>query len=117
MEDNITIWHNPRCRKSREGLAYLTETLKVEPEVFLYLEKEISEKEMENVLNLLSVEPLELVRKNEADYKDNFKGKDLSKAEWIKAFIQYPKLIERPIVIRKNKAVIARPAEEIKKLF
>ena len=72
-----------------------------------------SEKELSDIINLLGIEPEKLLRKGEADYKENFKGKTLSDSEWISAMIKYPKLIERPIVIIGNKAVLGRPPENV----
>jgi arsenate reductase len=112
MEDNVIIWHNPRCRKSREALAFLSGK-NINHVVIEYLKDTPSVSEIEKVLNLLKVEPIDWVRKNEADFKDNFKGKQLTKQEWIKALADYPKLIERPVVIKGSKAVIARPADKI----
>ena len=78
MEDKVIIWHNPRCRKSREGLAYLQENLKVEPEVFEYLKVQPTTEDIKAILKALKVEPEALVRKNEPDYKEHFKGKELT---------------------------------------
>ena len=108
----ITIYHNPRCSKSRQGLQLLEESGK-EFEVVKYLEITPTEKELADIIYLLGIKPIELVRKNEAIWKENYKGKELSDQEIIKAMIQSPKLIERPIVINGNKAVIGRPLENI----
>ena len=108
----IKIYHNPRCRKSREGLALL-ESKNVEFEIVKYLENPIDFDELKGIIDLLDISPIELVRKTEKIWKDNFKGKDLSDSEIIKAMVDYPKLIERPIVVSENKAVIGRPSETI----
>ena len=108
----ITIYHNPRCSKSRQGLQLLEESGK-EFEVVKYLEITPTEKELADIIYLLGIKPIDLVRKNEAIWKENYKGKELSDQEIIKAMIQNPKLIERPIVINGNKAVIGRPIENI----
>ena len=108
----IAIYHNPRCSKSRQGLQLLEESGK-EFEVVKYLEITPTEKELADIIYLLGIKPIELVRKNEAIWKENYKGKELSDQEIIKAMIQNPKLIERPIVINGNKAVIGRPIENI----
>ena len=108
----IAIYHNPRCSKSRQGLQLLEESGK-EFEVVKYLEITPTEKELADIIYLLGIKPIELVRKNEAIWKENYKGKELSDQEIIKAMIQSPKLIERPIVINGNKAVIGRPIENI----
>ena len=108
----IKIYHNPRCQKSREGLALL-ESKNVEFEVVKYLENPIDFDELNGIIDLLGISPIELIRKTEKIWKENFKGKDLSDSEIIKAMVDYPKLIERPIVVSKNKAVIGRPSENI----
>ncbi|MEX2350129.1 MAG: arsenate reductase (glutaredoxin) [Flavobacteriaceae bacterium] len=112
----ITIYHNPRCRKSREGLQILEDSGKAFNTV-LYLENPPSEKELKSIISKLGISPIELVRKGEADWKENFKGKDLSDDKIIAAMVSYPKLIERPIVIKDTKAVIGRPPENIKVLL
>lgn len=108
----IKIYHNNRCSKSRNGLQILEESGK-EFEVVKYLDNIPSKEELTEVINLLNISPIELVRKNEKIWKEEFKGKDLSDAEIIDAMITNPKLIERPIVVNGNKAVIGRPPENI----
>lgn len=108
----IKIYHNPRCTKSRQGLAILENSGK-EFEVVKYLEDNLSEKELLEIIKKLAISPIQLVRKNEKIWKENYKGKILSDDEIIKAMIEHPKLIERPIVINKKKAVIGRPTELI----
>lgn len=112
----MKIYHNPRCRKSCEGLQILEESKK-NFEVVLYLENPPSEKELKLIILKLGITPIELVRKGEVDWKENFKGLDLSDDEIIKALVTYPKLIERPIFISGEKAVIGRPLERINDLF
>ncbi len=112
----ITIYHNNRCTKSRQGLALLEESGK-EFEVVKYLENTPTESELKNIIDLLGISPIELVRINESIWKENFKGKDLSDAEIISAMVKNPKLIERPIVINGNKAVIGRPTEKINNIL
>ncbi|MBC9795676.1 arsenate reductase (glutaredoxin) [Sinomicrobium weinanense] len=112
----IKIYHNPRCTKSREGLAILEESGK-EFEVIKYLEEVPSEKELREIVDLLGISPIDLVRKNESIWKENYKGKTLSDDEVIKALAENPKLIERPIVIAGKKAVIGRPPENIKSVL
>ena len=108
----IKIYHNPRCSKSRQGLEIL-ENSKKEFEVVKYLEEIPTEKELSEIINLLNISPIQLVRKTEKIWKENYKGKELSDSAIIKAMIENPKLIERPIVINNNKAVIGRPPENI----
>jgi len=112
----MKIYHNPRCNKSREGLAIL-EASKVNFETIHYIETPISKEELIHIIQLLNISPIDLVRKNEAIWKENFKGKTLSDSEIIMAMIQNPKLIERPIVINNGKAVIGRPPELIKTIL
>jgi len=108
----IKIYHNPRCTKSRQGVAILENSGK-EYEVVKYLDTIPSEKELTEIIQLLNIAPIDLVRKNEKIWKENYKGKVLSAKEIILVMLQNPKLIERPIIINKNKAVIGRPSENI----
>ena len=111
-ESGLKIYHNPRCSKSRKGLAILENSAK-EFEVVKYLENIPTKKELTEIINLLGISPIQLVRKTEKIWKENYKGKELSDAEIITAMIANPKLIERPIIINNNKAVIGRPPENI----
>lgn len=108
----IKIYHNNRCSKSRSGLEVLEKSGKPF-EIVKYLENVPTEKELKDILKLLGMKPIDLVRKNESVWKELYKDKDLSDSEIIKAMVEHPKLIERPIVINGNKAVIGRPAEAI----
>ncbi|MFK7781973.1 arsenate reductase (glutaredoxin) [Psychroserpens sp.] len=112
----ITIYHNPRCSKSRLGLQLLENSGK-EFEVVKYLDEPISEKILEEIITLLGIKPIDLVRKNEAIWKSDFKGKDLTDKAIISAMVKNPKLIERPIVINNNKAVVGRPVDLIKTII
>ena len=112
----IQIYHNPRCRKSREGLAILENSGK-EFEVIKYLDDVPSAITLIEIINLLGISPIQLVRKNEKIWKDSFKGKELTDAEIISAMIKNPKLIERPIVINNKKAATGRPPENILELL
>ncbi len=112
----ITILHNPRCSKSRAGVAYLEEK-GVEFEILKYLDDPLTPDELETVIDKLGISALDLVRKNEEVYKDEFADKELTDEEWILAMLEYPRLIERPIVINGDKAVIARPAEVIETIL
>ena len=104
----MEIWHNPRCSKSRETLALINENNK-EITVREYLKDTPSESEIRSIISKLDISPSKLIRKGEAIYKEEFKGRDLSDDEWIQAMVSYPKLIERPIVIKDNQAIIGRP--------
>ncbi|RAJ07082.1 arsenate reductase (glutaredoxin) [Arenibacter echinorum] len=112
----IKIYHNPRCGKSREGLAIL-ENSGNDFEIIKYLENVPTKKELEAILKVLGIIPMELVRTNEAIWKEKFKGKSMTDDEVIAAMIAFPKLIERPIVIKDNKGVVGRPPEKIKALL
>jgi len=112
----LKIYHNPRCSKSREGLQLL-ENSGHEFEIIKYLDNKISKKELEKILSLLQIKPIDLVRKNESIWKENYKNKQLSDSQIIGILISNPKLIERPIVLSKDKAIIGRPPELIKKIL
>jgi arsenate reductase (glutaredoxin) len=116
MKDTITVYHNPRCSKSRCALDFLKE--KGESfEIIDYLKNPLSSAELKEVVRLLGIHPFDLVRKEEEDFKTYFKNKQLSEDEWIEAMIRFPKLIERPIVVRDQRAVVARPTERINELL
>jgi arsenate reductase len=112
----ITIYHNPRCKKSREGLAIL-EASGHDFEIVKYLTEVPSEEELKSILKTLNISPIDLVRTQEKIWKDHFKGQSLSDSEIIKALHEHPKLIERPIVINADKAVIGRPPEKIEAIL
>lgn len=108
----ITIYHNPRCSKSREALEIL-KTTEGEYEIIKYLDDLLSVEKLESIIKLLGIKPIELVRTNESIWKEKFKNSDLSDVEIIAAMANYPKLIERPIIVNGNKAVIGRPPQKI----
>jgi arsenate reductase len=112
----ITIYHNPRCTKSREGLCEL-ELLKEPLTIRKYLDEPFSKEELIEVIKKLKMKPSDLVRTKESSWIENFKGKNLTDNEIIEAMVANPKLIERPIVVKGNKAVIARPKENINKIL
>ena len=112
----MKIYHNPRCRKSREGVQYLRDK-RVEFEIIEYLKDKLSKETIQMLLNKLNITALELIRKNEKIWKENFKDKNLSEKELIEVIHKEPKLIERPIIESENFAVIARPKENIDLLF
>lgn len=111
-----TIYHNPRCRKSREALEIL-ENEGVEIEVVKYLEETPTEAELEKLLAKLNLKPTDIIRTGESIYKEQFKGLNLNDHEWIKIMVENPKLIERPIVVKGNKAIVGRPPVLVKELF
>jgi arsenate reductase (glutaredoxin) len=108
MSNKILIFHNPQCSKSREALDLLHQS-SCEIEVVEYLKNTPSKEELEKLIKLLGIKPVDLVRKSEEIFKTMFKDKKLSDQKWIEAMVNYPKLIERPIVINDGKAVIGRP--------
>jgi arsenate reductase len=112
----ITIWHNNRCSKSRNAVCLL-EDKNINAEVFEYLKTTPSAEQIKDLLDKLGIEPEALVRKGEEIYKTEYKGKALSYDEWIEAFVKHPVLIERPIIIKGDKAVIGRPIENIDTLL
>ena len=112
----MKIYHNTRCRKSREGVQYLTDK-KINFEIFDYLKEGVSKDDIKSILKKLNMSAIELVRKNEKIWKDNFKGKELKEEKIISILCEEPKLIERPIIVHKNKAVIGRPKENIDNLL
>jgi len=110
-----TIYHNPRCKKSRAGLQYLSEK-NLEFQVREYLKDPLTEAELNALLMKLHIKPFELIRTQEEAYRKELKGLDLNNEEWVKVMVENPKLIHRPIVEGKYKAVIGDPAENIDKL-
>ena len=112
----MKIYHNPRCSKSREGLLYM-EGKGFEFEVINYMRDGISGKEIKDFLNKSGLDILDIIRISEELYKTEYKGKELSEEEWIRVLVENPQLLQRPLVIKGSHAVIARPVEEIQKLF
>lgn len=109
----ITIYHNPRCSKSRQTLKLL-EDKGIEPEIVLYLETPPDKATVTDLLGKLGMEPRQLLRKGEADYKDNkLKNPELNDEQLIDFMVKHPKLIERPIVINGKKAALGRPPEAV----
>lgn len=112
----MKIYHNPRCRKSRETLA-LIEAAGKPVEIIEYLKTPPTEKELKELLIQLNMPAEDLVRKGESLYKEAYKDKILTESQWIKALVSHPVLIERPIVVQGKRAVIGRPPENVKQLF
>tara|TARA_B100001059_G_scaffold53784_1_gene48176 strand:+ start:571 stop:912 length:342 start_codon:yes stop_codon:yes gene_type:complete len=108
----IKIYHNNRCKKSRLGIKFLEEN-ELNYEIINYLNNPLSLEEIKFIVKKLKIKPIELIRKNETIWKSNYKNKELSDEEIVTAMVNYPKLIERPIVINGDKAIIGRPAEKI----
>ncbi|BAX79796.1 arsenate reductase family protein [Labilibaculum antarcticum] len=112
----LKIYHNPRCSKSRAGLKYLQDK-GLEPEIRLYLKEEFTKEELADVLMRMAKQPWEIIRTQEKIYKTNFKGKNFNTDEWIKILIEFPNLIQRPIVIKDHKGIFAVPAEKMDEIF
>jgi arsenate reductase len=114
---STTIYHNPRCSKSRQALDLLRGR-GVEPDILEYLKTPPDRAALERLLGLLKIEPRELMRTKEPEYREaGLDSPDLSRDELIDALLRYPKLIERPIVIKDGQAVIGRPPEKILELL
>lgn len=113
MSEAITIYHNPRCSKSRQTLG-LIEAKGLQPEIVLYLETPPSEKQITEILSKLGISARELLRKGEDIFKElGLSDTSLSDKELISAMHTHPKLIERPIVVKGSKAVLGRPPENV----
>lgn len=113
MADEITIYINPKCTKCRLSLELLEEN-NVKANVIEYLDTPPDKQQLNNILDLLGLEPRELMRTFEAPYEAlNLANESLTKDELIQAMIENPILIERPIIINGNKATIGRPPERI----
>jgi arsenate reductase len=109
----VTIYHNPRCSKSRQTLALLEEN-GITPNIVLYLQSPPDEKTLKTLIKKLGLDSAQqLVRNKEADYKQQGLSKDSTDAELITAMACAPKLIERPIVVKGSKAVLGRPPENV----
>lgn len=109
----FTIYHNPRCSKSRQTLQLLEEN-SIEPEIVLYLDTPPTTTELAGIIEKLGISPRELLRKGEQAYKDNnLSDTSLSDNDLLKVMVANPKLIERPIVIKSGKAVLGRPPENV----
>jgi len=112
----MKIYHNPKCNKSRQTLEIVRNKTS-EIEIIEYLKKPLTTKEIRILLSQLNIKPVELIRTQEAIWRENYKGKELTDIEIINAMFENPKLIERPIVVKNNKAVIGRPPENVLSLF
>jgi len=110
---SVEIYHNPRCSKSRQTLQLLNER-GIEPKVTKYLETPPDKATLEKILDMLGVQPRDLMRRKEPEYKQaGLDDPSLSRDALIRAMIEHPKLIERPIVIKDGKAVLGRPPESV----
>ncbi len=112
----IEIYHNPRCSKSRQGLEILKNSGK-DFKIIEYLKTPLTENQLSEIIDKLNIKPLDLIRKNESIWKEKYKDKDLNNSALIKIMTENPRLIERPIVVKDNLAVIGRPPENIEHLI
>jgi len=112
----MIVYHNSKCSKSRNAIDFLKEK-GVNFSVVEYLKNPLNKEELKNIVAKLGIEPLDLIRKGETEFKENFKNKSLTNNEWLDVMVKFPKLIERPIVLTEAKAIIARPTERINELF
>ncbi|TVQ78833.1 MAG: arsenate reductase (glutaredoxin) [Flavobacteriales bacterium] len=110
-----TIYHNPRCSKSREALSYL-ENNQLKYRVVRYLDEALTFEDLQEVLDKLDIEAIELVRTNEKIWKEQFADKELDEDEIIFSMLEYPQLIQRPIIVLNDRAVIGRPTNQIEEL-
>ncbi|WP_299824630.1 arsenate reductase (glutaredoxin) [uncultured Pontibacter sp.] len=108
----MKIYHNPRCSKSRQTLELL-QNAGHQPEVVEYLKTPPTASDLRDLLQMLNLQPEQLLRKGEQLYKDKYKGQQLTNEEWITVMTENPVLIERPIVVKDNKAVLGRPPENV----
>ena len=115
--DDIVIYHNPRCTKSRQALALLQEE-GVSPHIIQYLDTPPSATELDALLTKLGLEPKDIMRKGEDEYAALDLGhRTLSRQEAIDILVAHPRLIERPIVVRGDRAVVGRPTERVRELL
>ena len=108
----MKIYHNPRCSKSRNTLSIIQE-MGNEVEIIEYLNSPPTAKELEVILEMLNIQPIELIRKNEIIWRENYRGKQMRDDEIINAMRENPKLIERPVVVKNGQAIIGRPPKKV----
>lgn len=111
-KETIRIYYNPRCSKCRDTAALVREH-GYNTELIEYLTTPPGKEELRGLLKKLGMKPLELIRTGEAVFKENYAGRTLSDEEWLDALLAHPVLMERPVVVRGNRAVVARPAEKV----
>jgi arsenate reductase len=115
-ETTIRIYHNPRCSKSRAACSLIEEKGAV-AEVIEYLKTPPSEDELRALLKMLGMKAFDIVRRGEAVFKEHYAGRTLTDEQWLDALVAHPILIERPIVVRGRRAVLARPPEKVLELL
>jgi arsenate reductase len=116
MGEAVQIWHNTRCSKSRNAFQWLADK-GIDAEWIDYMKQAIKQKQLAEVLKKLNMSAFDLIRKSESIFIANWKNEEKSEAEWITLMCENPKLIERPIVVKGDKAIVARPLEKIEELF
>ena len=112
----IRIYHNPRCRKSRETLEIIRNQ-GYEPEIIEYLKDPPTVSELKNLLDKMNMKPAEIIRKGEDLFRSNFKGKKMSDEEWLNVLVKNPKLIERPIVVSGDRVILGRPPDKVREIL
>lgn len=108
----MILYHNTRCTKSRETLQLLQDK-NVNPEIVEYMKEPITPGDLEEILDKLDIDAIDLVRKKEKVWKEEFADKELTEDEVILAMIEYPQLMERPILVNGDKARLGRPPEDV----
>ncbi|PPR51019.1 MAG: Arsenate reductase [Alphaproteobacteria bacterium MarineAlpha5_Bin5] len=117
MNKEVIIYHNPKCSKSRQALEII-KSKNIEPTIIYYLETQLSKKEVYKLLSKLKLEVRDILRTGEDEYKNhNLKDENLSDDKLIEFLIKFPKLLQRPIFVKGDKAVIGRPPEDILNLL
>ncbi len=112
----LKIYHNPRCRKSRSGLEYLKSKTS-DFEIIDYLKNGLKKSDLKEILLKTNLKPLNLIRKQEEVFKKQLKGRAFTDEEWIDIICENPKLLQRPIVIAKHKALLGDPPDNIDRLL
>lgn len=112
----LKIYHNPRCRKSREGLEYLKSKTQ-DFKIVEYLKEGLSVDQLKEILLKTNLKPIDLIRTQEEVYKKQFKGKNFNNDEWLDIIVENPKLLQRPLVVAKHKAVLAQPADKVEEVI
>jgi arsenate reductase (glutaredoxin) len=112
----LKIYHNPKCKKSREGLKYLQDK-GIDLEIVNYIKNGITEQELSDIIMKLNLKPVDIVRTRGNLFRKELKGKSFTDMEWIRILVENPELIQRPIVITRYKAVIAQPPNKVEELL
>jgi arsenate reductase (glutaredoxin) len=114
--NTLKIYHNPRCKKSRDGLSYL-QSKTSDIKIIEYLKEGLTIDQIKEILLKSNLKPLDLVRTQENLYKKELKGKKFTDAEWIDILVENPNLLQRPIILGQHKAILAQSAEETDKIL